>query len=144
MPISEYAALSPPKFLGIFFGSFGSSWLDDEAFKRKGHNILSTCQKFIISRARQLLTAPQEHSVEELAYWVGVLQECISFDFENKDELDSLHKELSHHMENTKLAMLSPKERIIIIENRLSKDEKEEFFKLLKERKNIKADTGSG
>jgi hypothetical protein len=120
---------------------------DNEALKRKGHNILFTCQKFIISRARQLLTSPQEHPVEELAYWVGALQECIPFDFENKDELDSLHKKLSRHMENAKWDALSQKERIKIIENRLSvltKEQKEEFFKLLKEHKNIKADNGSG
>lgn len=109
----------------------------DDSLKQVARNVLFTCKKNILSRARQLLTAVDEHKIEELAYWLGavkVLDEGIPYGFKNEEEITSLSKTLSRHKQDAEEETLSNREKALRMENNLkslTEEDKAELRRLI-------------
>jgi hypothetical protein len=117
---------------------------DNEKLKQRGMNIVSTCQRFIISRVTPLLINPKNYTVEELEYWTEVVQ--ILQDFTNEEEMDSLCKLLTRHKDDAEWEALPERERARRLEEMLkslTEEEKAELRKQIADRHNINPTNGS-
>ncbi len=106
---------------------------DDSILEKRGNNFISTFKRFVISRANNIISEPKDYTFEQLDFWVKVLDEFISFEFDDSREIDLLHKQLSRHKERAKLRLTDDKDLLYFLDTweKMTKQEQEEFMKEL-------------
>jgi len=108
---------------------------DNSILKKRGNNFISTFKKFTVSKAKNILLEPKDYTFEQLEYWVRVLDEFISSEFDDSREIEVLHKELSGHKDKARLNLTGDKDLIYFMNTweKMTQQEQEEFKKELQE-----------
>ena len=83
---------------------------EENQFKRKANNLISTNRTFILSKIHSLLDSPIKHTYQEFDYWCRVLQEYFDYGLVNNDLL-LIEQKLLKHREQARWDSLTEKEK---------------------------------
>ncbi len=112
----------------------------ENQFKRKANNLISTNRTFILSRIHSLLDNPVTHTYHEFDYWCRILQEYFDYGLVN-NELLFIEQELLKHREQSRWDSLTENQKIkelISKIKQLSKEQREKVFAFVEEALNKK------